>query len=162
MNAIDPRPTISYPDDRTPIAIPDDRQLGRLADIVVACYPELGPNLNRQHLRWHDQILADWHRGFRASFRRIAALNRTDEFNLKRDLRYFADEAEDHFRLRGQPVDIRWPCYLAAAIAAGDVPFCVDGPYVGLRFDSVGSAPTAAWQAVLEDGKLRSPSRPPK
>jgi hypothetical protein len=125
--------------------MPDARQLQRLTDIVVARYPGLGPNLNGQQERWHDQIWADWHRGFRARFRRIAALNRTDEFNLKRDIRYFVHEAEDHLRLRGQPVDIRWPCYLAAAIAAGDVPFCVDGPYVGLRFDSVGCAPTAAW-----------------
>ena len=161
MNAIDPRPTISYPDDRAPIAIPDDRQLERLAEIVVACYPELGPDLSRQHPRWHDQILADWHRGFRASFRRIAALNRTDEFNLKRDIRYFVDEAEDYLRLRGQPVDIRWPCYAAACVAQGDIMFSISPPLVGLRFDGGGRAPTAAWKKILQGRALREPSPPP-
>jgi hypothetical protein len=151
---------IFHPQDRPAIELPNDQQMCQLAEIVLAKYPKLGPDTS--NARWRDMNVEEFHRGFCASFRRIASLNRTDEFNTKRGIRHFVDEAEDWYRAQGQPTDIRWPCYLAAAIAAGDVPFVLDGgPFVGLRLDGIGRPATAAWRDILQGRALRAPSPPP-
>jgi len=149
---------IYHPADIPSFELPNDQQLRRLADIVTAKFPRLGPDTS--NARWRDMNVEEFHRGFCASFRRIASLNRTDEFDTRRGIRYFADEAEDWLRAQGRPTDIRWPCYLAAVIAAGDIPFSIEGPHVGLRLDGLGRSPLPAWRAVL-DGRMRAPSPPP-
>src|SRR5262252_1074898 len=152
--APEPQVRIFHPADITRIELPNEAQLHQLAKIVTTRYPQLGPDTSG-HPRWHDMNIAEWDSGFRAAFRRVACLNRTDEFNVKRDIRYFADEAMDYLRAQGMPTDIRWPCYLAAVIAAGDVPFSIEGPYVGLRFDGIGRPATAAWRDILQGRALR-------
>jgi hypothetical protein len=150
---------IYHPYDAPLIAMPNDNQLDRLIKIVLSAYPHLAPA--QGHPRWEEENRHEFRVGFRASFERIACLYRTDTFYSEYSIQRWTHEAMDYFRGQRRSVEIRWPVYLAAAIAAGDVPFCVDGPYVGLRFDSVGCAPIAAWQAVLQGRMLRPPSRPP-
>ena len=149
---------IYHPADVPAIEMPSDEQLRRLAEVVLAKYPKLGPDLSNP--RWADMNRDEWDFGFRASFRRIASLNRTDEFDIKRGIRYFVDEAEEWLRLQGMQTDLRWPAYLCALIAQGDISFSIEGPYVGLRLDGLGRSPLPAWRAVL-DGRMRAPSPPP-
>lgn len=141
--------------------MPTDDELRQLAEAVLRTFPSLAPDTSNP--RWRDMNIDEFHRGFCASFRRIASLNRTDEFDTRRGIRYFVDEAEEWLRLRGVPTDVRWPVYVAAAIAAGDVPFVLDGgPFVGLRLDGIGRSATAAWRDILQGRALRAPSPPPR
>jgi hypothetical protein len=155
----DPQPTIRYPDDHPMIALPDDTQRKRLAQIVAAKYPLLGPDLARHHPRWHDQELTSWQRQFDAAFRRIAALRRDAHDKLdERGVRIQAVECEEWLKHRGLAIDIGWPAFLVAAVAAGDVAFCLgESSYstsTSLRLDSIGRVALPAWKAVLE-GRMR-------
>jgi hypothetical protein len=153
------RVQIYPPRQSAPIELPDDDQLRKLSAVVLRKFPQLAPDTSG---RWAHENAAEFHRAFCASFRRISLLRRSDRFDTKRTVRWLCDETEEYWRVRGEPVDVRWPCFVAAAIAAGDVPYTLGGgPYVGLKLDDTGRAPLPAWKAVLE-GRMREPSREPQ
>ena len=152
---------IYHPQDRPAIEMPSDDELRRLAKIVLRKFPSLAPDTTNP--RWCDENVSEWNAIFRASFRRIASLNRDkdDRFDMKRSIHAHTAECEEWLSCHGMAMVVKWPPFVAAAIASGDVAFCIDGgPYVALRLDGLGRSPLPAWRAVL-DGRMRKPSPPP-
>jgi hypothetical protein len=170
LAALPPRPApapesqgvrIFHPADAPVIELPNDDELRRLSEVVLRKFPALAPDTSNP--RWRHENVSEWNAIFRASFRRIASLNRDedDRFDMRRSIYAYTAECEEWLRCHGMAMVVKWPPFFAAAIAAGDIAFCLDGgPHVALRLDGLGRRPLPAWRAVL-DGRVRAPSPPP-
>jgi hypothetical protein len=105
-------------------------------------------------------------RGFAACFRRVHNLGRSPTPNPKYAVSWWVDEAKTWLRSRGAIAgDVSGVAYIAAVLAAGDIPWVEHDLYRGQLFEAgllpYGGRPASdAWKNVLTTGAVLSSTRP--
>jgi hypothetical protein len=148
---------IVYPVERAKIALPTDDELPKLRDVVFATYPTLRPWTPGSNYAFQDE--ENFNRQFSAAFTYVAHKGR-DEIDMKHSSSWWADQASDWLRHRGDRTNIEGAAFLTACLAAGDVEFQRSDQFgnvwaVGLASWG-GRKATEAWRNVLR-GDLRRP-----
>jgi len=151
---IEPKLSITYPEETSPIVLPTEIEYRGILSAVRGAYPQLWRPSNNP--RFTDQDEAEFLRDFSAVFECVSHLRRTAEVDSKHSLSWWVDEINR--RLHGRQID--GAAFLAAVIGAGDVSFVQRDEYgnawaFGLA--TFGGRPaTEAWQRVLK-GQLLTP-----
>jgi hypothetical protein len=149
---------IVHPIERAKIALPTDEELRKLLGVVFGAYPTLRPWTPGS--RFADQDEADFNQQFSAAFTYVAHQGRTEEVDKKRSVGWWADQAADWFRQKKAPTNVGSGAFLAACVAAGDIPFQRSDQYGNtwaVALVTFGGRPaTDAWKKVL-GGNLRRP-----
>jgi hypothetical protein len=150
---VEPQTIVTYPE--TSVVMPTAAELKTLAEIVLKAYPEFGPRADDVEAGWR------WEKQFENAFRAIARFGREDGLNAERYVAHWIEQAEDFLRAAGRGSDISFSTFMAAALAAGDIPHNfpkADGEVVLLGLAITGSgrpADPAAWRRVLRTKQLR-------
>jgi hypothetical protein len=150
--------SITYPSERSPIAMPTEPELWRILRVVLNAHPKLRPVSNP---RYEEEDMAGFFREFCAAFEGTTHFKRTEEIDHKHTLSWWANEA---MRQLGNtaPQDINSAAFLAAVIGAGDVKFTLTDPYgnvaaVGFARSGGRPATESGWRRVLNGGQLLPP-----
>jgi hypothetical protein len=160
---------ITYPIERSPIAMPTEPELWRILRVVLSAYQLRRPDSDP---RYEDEDMAGFFREFCAAFEGISHFRRTEEIDHKHTLSWWANEA---MRRLGNtaPQDINSGAFLAAVIGAGDVQFTLTDSHgnvsaVGLARSGGRPATEAGWRRALAGqlllpiaGRFRAPSGRP-
>ncbi|WP_072824770.1 hypothetical protein [Bradyrhizobium erythrophlei] len=144
--------------ERAKIALPNEDELRKLLDVVFGTYPTLRPWTHGSSYAFQDE--QNFTRQFSAAFGYVSSQGRADEIDMKHSVSWWADQASDWLRHRGDRTDIGGAAFLAACVAAGDVAFQRSDQFgnvwaVGLA-SWEGRKATEAWRNVL-CGELRRP-----
>jgi hypothetical protein len=143
--------TVSFP--RTfSIQMPTIEEFKKLLKIVSSAHPSLVPTFGIGDQSERQQF----GNGFLGSFEIISGLKRTTTLD-KRDASHWARNATLFLDARGDRVDVSVAAFMAAVVAAGDVPYSV-GKYrchVGLTYDGGAPATADGWRRVLSSGQVR-------
>ena len=139
------------------VSMPTPSELEKLLDIVLRQFPALDPQFRG---RFADTDRDDFVAGFRSASYAIQTWHRIDTPDMKRSVTSWIDLAEEIARLRGMSARIRLANFIAAVLAAGDIPHDFQGAlsssvHFGLAVgESAGSqrANLAAWRRVLAEG----------
>lgn len=160
----DERPLVSYLEAPTHFARPTEKELRRLADIVIARYPKLGP---RKSLRGSldGEFDDDFRNGFAWSFERLGYVGRTERPDTKRYADYWLDDTKAWLALhRPNHCGNIGAGFLAAVLAHRDIPY-IPGDLsrgvvwsLGLTLHG-GKLASDAWKRVLA-GELLPPTAP--
>jgi hypothetical protein len=134
------------------IQMPTVEEFKKLVRIVKAAHPSLVPTfgIGDQSER------QEFGNGFLGSFEIISGLKRTTTLD-KRDASHWARNATLFLDARGDRVDVSVAAFMAAVVAAGDIPYSIGEyrSYVGLTYDGGAPASADAWRRVLETGAVR-------
>ena len=149
---------IVYPVERAKIALPSDDELRKLLDVVFGSYPMLRPWTPGSRFASQDE--EDFVRQFSAAFTYVAHQGRAEEVDKNRSVGWWADQAGEWWRQKKAPTNIGSGAFLAACVAAGDIPFQRSdqfGNVWAVALLTFGGRPaTEAWRSVLR-GDLRRP-----
>jgi hypothetical protein len=149
--------SITYPSERSPIAMPTEPELWRILRIVLNAFPKLRPASNP---RYEEEDMAGFFREFCLALAGAAHFRRTEEIDHKHTLSWWANEAMK--RIGSTAQDINSAAFLAAVIGSGDIKFTLTDPYgnvaaVGLARSGGRPANEAGWRRVLNGGQLLPP-----
>jgi hypothetical protein len=158
------RPLISYAVLSSNFVRPTENELRRLADIVLARFPRLGP---RKTLRgWlSDEYETAFREGFAWSFQRLGFIGRTAEPDKKYYVEHWMHDAKDWLvRYRPNHYGDIAGSFLCACVAHGDVAHIVGDQSRGIVWSvgltaHGGKLPTGVgWKRVLDTGTLLPPT----
>ena len=102
---------------------PTSKELRRLADVVIAKYPKLGPRRSLKGLL-DDELAEDFYNGFSWAFERLGFIYRANTPDTKHYVSHWANEARDWLALhRPAHCGNIGAGFLPAVIAHGDICF---------------------------------------
>jgi hypothetical protein len=118
----DERPLISYIESPSHFVRPTSKELRRLADVVIAKYPKLGP---RRSLRGtlDDEFDDDFQNGFVWSFERLGFPMRSERPDTRHYVEHWLNNTKDWLAMhRPNHCGNIGAGFLAAVLAHGDIP----------------------------------------
>ena len=173
--------TITYPVPPSTLVMPSDEQLHKLLDIVLACYPRLGPRIELSFMQKltlrnatpetartitpdKEAIEAAFFENFRACFVAIGGMKITEEPDRRHFVGFHCDNARAWLKSFAIHTEISVEAFIVAVLAHGSIAY-TDGTIDGQVWECglspyVGSSVTDGWKRVLESGRLRAPSAP--
>lgn len=155
---------ITYPQPASVFVMPSEAELSQLLSIVLARFDNLRP---KSCLPEVEEEEMEYFGQFRAAFRALGYLNRSDALDSKHAATYWVDASEELLRGQGAPATISLGAFTAAAVAHVDVPYAplVRFPHelgFGLALGGTGRRAADRWKQVLATGKLALPTEPPR
>jgi hypothetical protein len=160
----DVRPLMSYLTSPSNFQRPTEKELRRLAAVVVGKYPKLGARKSLRGLL-DDEFDDDFRNGFAWAFERLGFIGRAEKPDTRRYIEHWLNDCKDWLALH-RPYhcgDISG-AFMCAAIAHGDVPYIVGDMSRGVVWsvgltNFGGTLASDAWKRVLA-GELLAPTLP--
>ena len=160
----DERPLMSYLTPPSNFVRPTEKELRRLADIVVGKYPKLGARKSLRGLLG-DEFDADFRDGFAWAFERLGFIGRTQEPDKKHYVEHWLNETKDWLAMyRPNHCGNIGAGFLAAVLAHGDISYILADVSRGVVWsvgltNFGGKLAGDAWKRVLA-GELLAPTQP--